>query len=121
MFEKVIQLLRLLLQETRANRVEWEFFSEDNMIRAKVGDGLLRIERQEGVRLEDISGRVLENATVYNIWVIDSKGAVCDEFVLTPLEPDYHSAKELFELARRKARNTNEVLDDMIRALTARS
>jgi hypothetical protein len=56
------------------------------------------------------------------VWVIDSRGAVCGEFVLTPSDDeDYQIVEQLFPLARSKARNTNEVLDDMIRALTVKS
>jgi hypothetical protein len=90
------------------------------MIRARVGDNLLRIQREGGACGGDEVENGPEATIVYNIWIIDRRGVVCGEVTLTPREAEYPLAKELFEAAWGKARNTNEVLDDMIRALSVK-
>jgi hypothetical protein len=119
MYEKVIELLRLLLPQTRAGKVTWEYLADEEMIRARVGKGLLRIGRETGTLTPD-RGPELHDATYYPIWVIGPGGGITDEFVITPLEPtNYAIVAQLYQEARAKAQDSNQVLQSMIDALKA--
>src|SRR3954463_6798499 len=104
MFQKVTELLHLLLAKTKAGKVDWEYLPDDEMIRASVGNGLIRIGR-EVTSLQRSDGQTLNDAVIYRVWVIDSRGRPCDEFVVTPFEPAlYKVAEELVSAARESAK-----------------
>ena len=121
MYEKMMELLRLLLDQTRAGKVEWEYLADDEMVRASIGKGLVRIGRETGTITPD-GGQALPATTVYYlVWVIGPNGGVTDDYIVTPLEPrNYEVVSQLYQTARTGARDSNQVLQTMIDVLSAR-
>ena len=121
MYEKVMELLRLLLAQTRAGKVDWEYMADDEMVRTAVGKGLVRIGREDNLVLTPTGGAPLPPATVYYVWIIGSNGRVTDRYIVTPAEThNYAITSQLYHEAQNKAQDSNQVLQSMIDSLSDR-
>lgn len=116
-YDKVIELLRLLLSRSRAGQVKWETYPDEEMVRTDVGPRTVRIGKETGSFRGDDGSR-FENQPCFVVWVMDEYGRSLDEFMILPIQPgDFEMVDELFRIARSSARQTSEVLDEMIAAL----
>ena len=119
MDKNVMELLRQFLEQTRAGNVKWEFLADDDMIRATLGRRLVRIGHETEIPHAS-DGSKLPPVTVYPVWIIGPNGRLTDEFTVTPLDPpNYELVANLDQEARKVARDSRVVLQELIDALDA--
>lgn len=103
---RFLTLLRGLKLGTDKNQIHWSELPEEEMFRAHVGSGMVRIGRTDQ---GDRKARTL--------WVLNGAGAEIAEIELREGDVDYQLIDDLFTSARLVARNGRQVLDSMLRTL----
>ena len=103
---KFVQLLEALKTGTENKRVLWQDLPDEEMFRAQVAGGMVRIGKLES-----------PNPKGYILWVMKGDGAIIGELEIRQGEEFFPLIDELYGLARLRARNGETVLDSMIRTL----
>ena len=83
-YEKVIELLRLLVFRSRAGQVKWETYPDEEMVRTDVGSRTVRIGKETGSFRGDDGSR-FENQPCFVVWVMDEYGRSLDEVAIEAL------------------------------------
>ena len=98
--DKIVRLVRLLLEKTKAGEIKWEETSKLNIFQFSVSNYSLLISRQI-------------------LTVCTREGDIIEE--VNGLEPPHEGVRlsELFELARRDAMGVEKALDEIIFLLEA--
>jgi hypothetical protein len=113
---KTMALLDALLQATSHGEVRWEDTASEDVFRTWIGDGGVKIgEALHADEDESVFGR-----KTYTAWVLNPKDEVVDQIELGPTAAGYSVLEGLFTLARRNARNADDVVDNMLSALKSR-
>lgn len=99
-------LMRELLQATEQGKIAWEETADESQFRALLKPGTVRIGRHV---FEDEYG---ESQTTFNITLLSREGRVVEEF-WTP-ETSQEEMASLYELARRKARKGEQLLNEFL-------
>jgi hypothetical protein len=120
---KLVTLLRLLQQQTNVGKVKWEYVDADDMIRASVGDGIVRIGWVEGEDYDphNPDGPLIRSGELHlEVWLVDGRGRIVEQFPLASTTHEYELAKDLFEPIKQnfKRNRTEQALDSMIRSLS---
>lgn len=102
------ELIRRLLEGTRASRLEWQVTAEENTFRLASRSANARITSE--ARYHEEAGETLPYRCVENL---NDKGRVLEEYFANDddVRKDFY---ELFALARRSALKTDEVLDKLL-------
>jgi hypothetical protein len=109
--KKFIKLLKELKSATENGKVSWSETMDENEFRVVLGPGMVRIGRHEALDEEDqsylhYSAKLLNRDAniVEELRGMDEQGLIAD----------------LFELARRSARGSERLLDDMLADVESR-
>jgi hypothetical protein len=115
MDNKMREVLKAALDNTRAGTLSWEAFTPESF-RARVGRGFLHI--LWGMITHDAEGNPV-SVGQYTVQVSDGKGRiVADEDVLvTQQDGDSKLVQDLYRAARTSALGGYQVLDNMLDAL----
>jgi hypothetical protein len=105
--KKFLQLLTDLRDATAQSRIEWEDTADEDMFRTNLGPGMVRVSKSI---LSD------DERPYYTVWLLDPEGRVVDEYEALGGE-DFSTIAELYELARRSARNASELVEAMLATL----
>jgi hypothetical protein len=103
---KLVQLLTALKLGTEKGRVQWQDLSDEDMFRAHVGGGMVRIGRTEA---PDRRG--------YKLWLLGYAGSIAGELEIYPGEPHYELIQDVYSSARLAARGGDRLVDSIIRIL----
>src|SRR5262249_51909791 len=95
--KKMGALVGQLLDRTKTNKLEWQTTSDNNAFRAKLQNGMVRV--QESTRTAD-DGR---EYVVHSLTVLDRAGRELEEYA--PQYPSTDQMVQLWNLARRSALN----------------
>ena len=106
--EKFVQLLRALKRGTDEKRVVWEDLPDEEMFRAHVSGGMVRIGMSE------LSSTTRKG---YTLWLIGPGGAIAAEVDFFPGESGYETIEDVYQSARLVARNGDWMVDNIIRTL----
>lgn len=107
MTELVAALIQKLLALSKEDRVNWEETADEDTFLATESRFVVTIERRVGdwdsryycVRISDKNDKMLEDSTVYSG------------------DPQYAEARELYELARRRALRVDAQLSELLSSL----
>jgi hypothetical protein len=108
--DKVVRLVRLLVERTKAGEIRWEETPTMNTFQCSVSNYSVLISQRSFV---DISGMV-QTLTVCN-----EEGKIIEEVDGEELRSEGVQLRELFELARRNAMGVEKALDEMLHLLEA--
>jgi hypothetical protein len=98
--DKIVRLVRLLFEKTKAGEIGWEETSNLNIFQCSVSNYSILISRQ-------------------TLTVCDEEGKIIEEVDgLAPLQEGVRLS-ELFELARRQAMGVERALDEILLLLEA--
>ncbi len=114
--EKQGRLVKALLKRTRAGEVDWKPTVNENGFQVSFKDNSVLIERVERPREEVVD---------YRISLINSEGAVVEQFTDVELNEDlgsetssgsswFKSMNDLYELARRTALGSDKILNEIL-------
>lgn len=106
---KFLKLLSDLREATAQGRVQWQDTADEDMFRAGIGNGMVRVGESKEFDPEE----VLPPSTVYTAWLLDRKGQVADELKAYHGE-EYVTLSDLYRMARRLARNADDLLSNML-------
>jgi hypothetical protein len=108
--EKMMSLIGELLQATEKGGVQWEGTPSENVFRAWIGDGCVKLKESRGLG---------DNGTedCVSLWVLNADDETVDRLELSPAQDGYAQLQQLFALARRKSRKADQVLDQMLKVL----
>jgi hypothetical protein len=110
---KFVQLIKSLKTATEQGRIEWSETVDEHTFRALLPNAIVRIAKvfNEKMQLEDQD----LNEPAYIASLVDDGGEVL-ESVTSGQERGQHYVllSELFELARRRARRIDDLLDRLI-------
>ena|SRR5581483_4477354 len=99
--------LEELLQATKDGKVDWRDTADDDSFRVELKHGFVHVERQREVDDED------RPQTYYRAYLYDRKGRLADEIDSWQMMSGGAVLLELFERARRSARETDNLLDQV--------
>jgi hypothetical protein len=117
---KIMALLEALSRATERGQVPWEIAPSENVFRAPIGDGGIRIERRApSPSLPYITQG--ERPGAYSLWVVNSQNQVVDAFDFEPGTPGHALLEKLFPLVRKAALKVDQVLDRMLAALESKA
>jgi|GEM_PF-3206697 len=111
---KLQQLVRAMLDQTRADKLKWQSVDEMSF-RAFVGSGLVRMTK--GGRQGENEYGELANYPYFRFVVSDSEGNVVFDEEIADGETFYETSKSLFGEARRTAFNADKVVDSMLSSM----
>ncbi|MCB9838938.1 MAG: hypothetical protein H6813_06325 [Phycisphaeraceae bacterium] len=97
-----------LLDATIDNRVAWKQSPRDNTFTVAISVNSISISKATYPDVRDID---------YILAITDADGKFLDSVLYEEDNPDYPAARELWEMALRKARRINETLDEISRLL----
>lgn len=100
---KLARLLGALKTGTEANRVTWEDLPDEEMFRARVFGGLVRVGQTD-----------TPGARGYKLWLIGAGGLIAGEFEVMAGEPEYELIRDVYNAARLAARGGDELIDNII-------
>jgi len=109
--EKFLALLDRLLQRTRSGKLKWRDTADENAFRLVLSNGLIRVERNPSFSADTEEGPD-------TLLVLNRENKVVDRFVPGNQEATEKLAR-LWEMARRSARNADQVLDDLLGEIEA--
>ena len=114
MTPKFAKLIDMLREQTLRGKLTWATV-DDEAFRARVGDGLVRVARGTK-RYEQEGGEVLMVPTV-DIVVTGPTARVVEDGSFPEDDRGHAVAESLFQVVRRAALNSDEVLDNMMLSL----
>jgi hypothetical protein len=109
---KILALLRALQKATDQGKVTWEGTAADHVFRVWVGDRMVKI----GEFVNSAEGEGNTGRPCYRAWVLNSLDEVVDAMECSG-GAEFVVLEQLFQSARRRARNSDQVLDEMLKAL----
>jgi hypothetical protein len=104
--DKIVELLKALKIGTETRRVLWEDLPDEEMFRAQVGIGFVRIGKTE-------SG----SKKGYALWLIDLNGGIAAEVEFFRGDPGFDLIEHVYTSARLAARNGEMIIDSIIREI----
>ncbi len=111
MDDKLATILKLAAERTLAGRIEWQTPHGEQVIRTKIGNGVLRI--QQDTLHDEVSG---ESKPIYEVYILEGDGLVVEDYTIdNPVEPTYLVVNDLY--ARVMSQRKSLVLDSMLTAL----
>lgn len=113
--EKTLTLFKALRRATEDGRVTWEGTAAENVFRAWVGEGMVKIGEYHAPPADDGE----PGQTYYRAWVLNGRDEVVDAVEEWPSSTGFAALEPLFTLARRHARGADQVVDNMLRQLEA--
>ena len=108
--EKLIRLLQQLKIASEHDRLDWQETADEGSFRVHLGGGMVRVG--EGVCRDDDD----MPHPAYHVTILDRRGNVVDEMSETG-GPLFDLIGEVHRLARRRARNAEQALDEMLSAI----
>ncbi|MCI0376678.1 MAG: hypothetical protein L0Y72_11555 [Gemmataceae bacterium] len=118
--DKFVTLLQTLFQATQKEKVQWEDTVELDIYRTWVGDGAVRIGRFEAPALRPSDDEYAAPSFFYRAWLLNANGEVVDEIECWQGAESYTLLKDLFNLVRRRAKNVDQLLDNMLNNLRSK-
>ena len=104
---KVERLVRQLLERTEGGTIEWRDTPELDTFRAQLQNGMVRV--QKTLRLDEEGHETVD----YSLTLLDKKGRELEDY--NPELPSQEmELARLWTAARRSARGTVSVLDDLL-------
>jgi hypothetical protein len=103
---KMLELLGALKSGTEAHRVTWQDLPEEDMFRAHIGVGMVRLGKAE-----------TPGTLGYKLWLMAPGGAIVGELEVNRGEPAYDLIEDVYMSARLAARGGEQLLDQMIQLL----
>jgi hypothetical protein len=116
--KKILSVLEALYRATEKGKVAWEIAASDNVFRAQIDDGGVRIECRASA--PNAKYVVEGNPPAFSVWIVNAQNRVVEAFAFEPNEPGHGLLEKLFPLARKTAMNGDQVLDKMLAALEAK-
>ena len=110
---KFARLVRQLLERTERVAIKWNDTPEADTFRAQLHNGMVRV--QKTVRLDEEGHEAVD----YSLTLLDKKGRELEDYYPDPLSPKMELA-HLWTLARRSARGTVSVLDNLLEETASR-
>ena len=125
--DKLATIAEKLLEQSRLGQVGWSDTADEDRFSAVYPEHSVTISSELRERpvasafLDPISFRPprTERYRVYGLAVHDGLGREVESVAVNDREDNYQAFEELFQLARRKALKTDEVLDDLLERLSA--
>jgi hypothetical protein len=115
--KKILSVLDALYRATEKGKVAWEIAASENVFRAQIDDGGVRIECRAPTPTEYV---FKDNPSAFSVWIVNAQNRVVEAFDFEPNEPGHGLLERLFPLARKTAMNGEQVLDKMLAALEAK-
>lgn len=111
--DKLLRLLRGLAGGTNSGRVRWEETAKEDMFRTVLPSGLVLIGTG---RAETHPPDAPDDVTYpdYTAWLLDRDARIVEELTAEYGDRAYDTMRDLFQQARRSARNAANLLDRMI-------
>jgi hypothetical protein len=109
--ETFLALLDTLLQRTRNGKLTWSDTADENVFRLVMENGMIRVERDPSVS-EDL------DEAPDTLLVLNRENKVVDRFVPKNRETS-EKLSRLWEMARRSARNADQVLANLLQEIKA--
>lgn len=104
---KLRLLTRGLLKSTEANDVAWQETASEDRFCATLKHGVVEVER-----IEFQPNELADVQETFRLTVLDPVGRVVESF--SPADDEDHILLHLFQLARSKARNGENLLDSLL-------
>jgi hypothetical protein len=106
--DKLIELLQGLKAATEQSKLQWQDLPDEEMFRAHVGSGMVRIGRS-----------TVANHQVFTLWVMSPTGAIAAQLDIwdNDIESDFKLIETVYSLARLAARGGDSLLDSMLNNL----
>ncbi len=112
--EKIRQLVRQLVTNTKGGNVKWTDTGLEDAFRAHFKGGMVRV--QKTMRIDEAVGEV----TDYSLTLLDRNGKELEDYYPPALTPEDDLAN-LWILARRSARSTVDVLENLLKEVSSGS
>src|SRR6266404_3150936 len=116
---KIMTLLEALFRATERGQVAWEIAPSENVFRARIGEGGIRIER----RMPSPSLPYTTHGgdpDAYSLWFVNSQNQVVDALDVEPGQPAHDLLERLFPLVRTQALQGDQALDKMLATLQSK-
>jgi hypothetical protein len=107
---EMMDLVGRLFIATRQGRIKWQDTAEEEMFRTNFKQGSVRVGVVGGYNEE------VGEFQQFKIVVLNKEGKIADEYIPDSAS-DISRCKELFVLARRSARDTDNVLSEIFEEL----
>jgi hypothetical protein len=104
---KLVELLKALSKGTAGKQIWWEDLPDEEMFRAHVAGGMVRIGKSDSA---DLRG--------YTLWLIGPGGVIAGEFEIRENDPNYPLIEDVYTSARMSARGGDQLVDAIIRQLS---
>lgn len=114
MNEKLLQLIRVLTEQTDAGRVKWSQVFED-VFRTSVANSLIRISH--GDKEVEVDDQDWKSVPMVNLVVTNPDGAIVEDEDILEGDRGYAPSERLFKAARRSATHGDELLDELLNSL----
>jgi hypothetical protein len=106
--DKIQQLVRQLISGTQNGKILWTNTSDEDAFRANFKGGKVRV--QKTIRLDEAEHEVVD----FSLTLLDQQGKELEDYYPEPLSPQ-NDLIDLWTLARRSARSTVDVLENLLR------
>ena len=105
--EKIQRLVSDLLAATETGRVRWEDTADENTFRTSLRSGMVQVGKSAAPPEEEGMD------ACHQVSLFDRRGRLIEELTVPALK-GWEELAHLFEAARRSARKTDEVLDQIL-------